>query len=108
MIDLGLGGIEICGRAHADGNGSLTSVTPLDVFGYNALGQLETQTAHAVLLDADQPDGATRGGRITTASYDRSGRKVAEIAPDGVRSEFGYDAFGDLVQQRVRGGADGD
>ncbi|HET7863105.1 MAG TPA: hypothetical protein VFL86_01755, partial [Burkholderiaceae bacterium] len=94
--------------AAADGNGSLTSVTPLDVFGYNALGQLETQTAHAVLLDADQPDGATRGGRITTASYDKSGRKVAEIAPDGVRSEFGYDAFGDLVQQRVRGGADGD
>jgi RHS repeat-associated protein len=65
---------------------------------YNAEGQLDS------LQRSSDPNTAGVGVITTKWRYDRAGRTVAEIAPDGWVDSSRYDPAGNVIQQRTRRG----
>ncbi len=99
-----------------DASGNLSAVIDpegtLNTFAYDAAGNRTEERVYAntytgTIDDAEipQPE-ASDQDRISTTEYDRNNHAVVQTAPDGTRSEYRYDAAGNLVLERQFAEAD--
>ncbi len=99
-----------------DAAGNLSAVVDpqgyVNAFSYDSAGNRTEERVYANpysgTIDADEiprPE-ATEADRISTTEYDRNNQAVVRTAPDGSRSEYRYDAVGNLVLERQFAQAD--